>query len=278
MRVLITGAGGLVATAVARRFRDRDVVELRHGDLDITRAVDVSSVFDALRPDLVLNCAVLGVDACEHDPAAARAVNVEGVANLAAAAAKRGAELLHFSTNYVFDGIEERVYTTADSPRPLNVYGKTKLEGEVLAASRWEKTYIVRTSWVFGDGKANFLSSAPLRLAAGEAVTAIDDVWASTTYAEDLAERVATIVAGKHFGTYHVTNAGICSYHEFANEAARLTGADPALVQRVSQRDAYPAPRPRYTPMRCLLSESLGLAPLRDWREALAEYVRTLDR
>ncbi len=276
MRVVITGAGGLVASALRKQFAGEDVIELRHGDLDVTHRREVLDRIADLAPELILNCAVVGVDAAEKDPETAHAVNVEGPGNVAEAAEQIKAELVHFSTNYVFDGIEEREYTIDDEPRPVNVYGRTKLEGEAAAAARCSRTYIVRTSWVFGERKSNFLSAVPLRLRRGETVSAIDDIWASTTFAPDLAARVAEIAGLRSYGTYHVTNSGVCSYDEFSRAAAQLTKADESLVRRVSHHGAYAAPRPHYTPMRCLRSEQLGLSPLRHWRDALKAYIDTL--
>ena len=281
-KVLIAGAGGLVGRHLARRMAARrEVLALSHADLDITDRAAVWRLIESERPDLVVNCAVLGVDECERDPEAARALNVEGPRALAEAARPVGADVLHFSTNYVFDGREEgrAPYTIEDEPRPLNVYGRTKLEGERAVRAAASQSFVVRTSWVYGRGKESFLSSAHALLAAGRTVRAIVNTRANTTYVEDLVTRVEEILAGRVYGTYHVVNEGVCSYHDFALEAARLAGlsdADAArLVETAREEEVRrEAERPRYTPMRCLFSEGLGLVPLRHWREALAAYVR----
>lgn len=281
MKIIITGARGLVGGELARRFSvEHEVRVLGRAELDVTDAGAVGRLMEAERPDLVVNCAVLGVDECEREPARAQAVNVEAVASLAAASGEAGAEFLHFSTNYVFDGRNRgrTPYTQGDEARPVNVYGRTKLEGERAALSNCPRAYVVRTSWVFGPGKESFLGVAHRELLAGREVRAIKDTWASATYVVDLAARVAEIVSRGRHGVYHVVNEGVCSYYEFALEAARLAGLDAAttarLVVPVSEDDKKrAAERPRYTPMRCLLSEQVGLEPLRDWRAALAEYV-----
>lgn len=279
-KVLIAGAGGLVGRHLAKRLSARhEVLALAHADLDITdRAAVWRRVADE-RPDLVVNCAVLGVDECERDERAARALNVEGPRALAEAAGPVGADVLHFSTNYVFDGRDEgrAPYTQEDEPRPVNVYGRTKLEGERAVRSAAPRSFVVRTSWVYGRGKESFLSSAYARLAAGKSVRAIVNTWANTTYVEDLVGRVGEIVAQRVYGTYHVVNEGVCSYYDFAAEAARLAGLSDAeaarLVEQAREEDMRrEAERPRHTPMRCLFSEGLGLAPLRHWRGALAAY------
>lgn len=279
MKVIITGAGGLVGGCLARRFgREHEVIAPRRAQLDVTDADAVSRFVQEARPGLVVNCAVLGVDECERDPAAARAANTEAPRALAAAASAVGAEFLHFSTNYVFDGEAREPYGERDEPRPVNVYGGTKEEGERAALGANPRGYVVRTSWVFGAGKESFLSTAHRELAAGRRVRAIKDTWASVTYVEDLVSRVEELVGAGRHGLYHVVNEGVCTYEDFAREAARLTGLNEEesarLVETVTESEVRrPARRPRYTPLRCLATAELGLRPLRHWREALAAYV-----
>jgi dTDP-4-dehydrorhamnose reductase len=280
MRILITGAAGLVGSALATAYAEEKVTALRHGDLDITLADRVRDAVETLRPDVIFNCSVIGVDACESDPLLAARVNVDGPRTLATAAQSVGALIVHFSTNYVFDGARTDTlpYTIDDEARPIQVYGRTKLEGERAVASAAERAILIRTSWVFGPGKESFLSSAGARLQRGDRIRAIVDTFASTTYVDDLVARARELVRLETYGTYHVVNDGVCSYETFARECARVTGVsdeDAArLIERVSEADmGRPAPRPRWTPMRCLLSERLGLAPLRPWEGALAAYL-----
>jgi dTDP-4-dehydrorhamnose reductase len=279
MKIIITGAGGLVGGRLAVRLaREHQMLDLRHERLDVTDGDAVRRLVLSARPDAVINCAVLGVDECELAPDAARAINVEAPSSLAAACAEVGAEFLHFGTNYVFDGETEKFYTADDEPRPINVYGRTKLGGERAALEACARTYVVRTSWVFGAGKRSFLSTAHRELRAGRSVRAITDTWASVTNVADLATRVEEILERKRYGLYHVVNEGVCTYLEFAREVARLVGLsdDEAarLIERVTEEEMNRAARrPRYTPMRCLLSEEIGLRPMRGWRDALADYV-----
>lgn len=281
MKIAITGAGGLVGGRLAARLRERhEVLALRRSDLDITDTDAVARYFESAPVGLIINCAVLGVDVCERDERAARASNADGPRALAEAAARAGAEFVHFSSNYVFGGEQEgrAPYTIDDEPRPSNVYGRTKLEGERAVREAAPRSYVVRTSWVYGPGKESFLTTAHARLKSGLRVRAITDTRASTTYVEDLAARLEEILERRIYGTYHVVNEGVCSYEEFAREAARRVGlsADEAarLIETVKEEEMKrDAPRPRYTPMRCLLSEDIGLPPLRHWREALAAYV-----
>ncbi len=257
MHIAVTGASGLVGSAIVRHF---GATGLTHRDLDITDAAAVRRAVGGI--DLVINCAVIGVDECERDPALARAVNVDGPANLARAAKS----ILHFSSNYVFAGAEEKFYSIDDEARPVNAYGRTKLAGEreVLRLNR--NAYVIRSSWIFGSGKQSFISTAHRRLRAGERVRAVTDVWASTTYVADLVESLAEIIDRRDFGVHHVVNAGVCSNETFALEAARIVGASRQLVEPASTKTVHAAARPRYTPL-------LASPPLRDWREALAAYI-----
>jgi dTDP-4-dehydrorhamnose reductase len=282
VRVLITGAGALVGRYVAEGLApEYDILALKHADLDITDRDSVKRVISTANPSLIINCAVIQVDESEQNPAKASAVNVDGPRFLAEAASTAGAEMIHFGSQYAFDGepIGRAPYTIQDEPRPVNVYGKTKIAGERAVCEACPKSYIIRTSWVYGSGKKSFLCTVHQDLKAGKRVRAIADIWSSTTYALDLANRLKAILAKKRHGVYHVVNDGVCSYYEFALEAGRLLGRgksdlDPLIEVVKEQEMARLAARPRYTPMRCLLSEEIGLSPMRGWRTALAEYIR----
>ena len=255
---------------------------MKHADLDITDRESVSRCVSDAKPVLIINGAVIQVDESEQNPAKAHAVNVEGPRNLAEAASKMGAEFIHFSTQYAFDGesIGRAPYTVKDEPQPINVYGKTKVTSEQAVIDACPRSYIVRTSWVYGSGKDSFLCTAHKDLRAGKRVRAIVDIWSSTTYVEDLIERILQILQRCRYDIYHVVNEGVCSYHEFALEAGRLVGLSrervESLIEVLKEAEMKRvAARPRYTPMRCLVSEELGLAPMRDWRSALAAYVKS---
>jgi dTDP-4-dehydrorhamnose reductase len=282
MKVAVVGAGGLVGKEFTRQFsKIHQVLPLTHQDLDLTDAQAVRRVIIAEQPALIINCAVLGVDACELEPSVAWAVNVSGAEHLAEAAEAIDAEFVHLSSNYVFDGLRSSgtSYTIDDIPTPVNVYGQTKLAGERAVKAVSRRSFIIRTSWVFGTGKENFFSAAHRSLKSKQKIRAITDVWANSTYVRDLAMRVLEILPLRHYSTYHVVNSGLCSYYDFAVEAAHIVGLSDSeqeqLIEPVKLREMQrKAKRPPYTPMRCTVSEELGLAPLRDWRAALAEYIR----
>ena len=281
MKLLITGAAGLVGNHLAQRLeRQHDVLALKHGDLDISDQSAVQRCVADAKPELIFNCAVIQVDESEQDSAKAQAVNAKGPRYLAEAANRVGAEIVHFSTQYAFQGepVGRAPYTITDEPAPINLYGKTKLIGEEAVHKACAQSYIIRTSWVYGSGKNSFLCSVHNDLKEGKKVRAIDDIWSSTTYVEDLIDRCLEILRTRRYGTYHVVNEGTCTYYEFALEAGRLAGLKraqiDALIEITHEREMKRiAARPRYTPLRCLLSEELNLAPMRDWKSALAAYV-----
>ena len=279
MKIAITGAGGLVGSCLTKHLSpEHHILALKHADLDITNPDAVRAFAIKERPDAIINCAVLNVDECETDKPKAYAINVAGPEFLAAAAQEIGASIMHFSTNYVFDGKDEKVYTIHDEPLPVNNYGQTKLDGERAVMSACARHFIIRSSWVYGIGKANFLSIIHRNLMAGQPSKVVSDCWASAIYVEDLALRTREIIERNRPGIYQVVNEGVCSYVEFTLEAGRLVGLSEAQVNELIELipDAEikrPAVRPRYTPMRCLMSHEIGLPPLRAWKAALADYI-----
>ena len=271
----------MVGSHLAQRLaQDHQVIALRHGDLDIADRAAVMRRVSAEGPSLIINCAVVQVDEAEENPIKARAVNADGPGFLAKAAAQAGAEMIHFSSQYVFAGkpVGRAPYSIDDEPGPVNVYGSTKLAGERAVSDACQRSFIIRTSWVYGSGKNSFLCTVHRDLASGKRVRVIDDIWSSTTYVEDLIERILEIRARGHYGIYHVVNEGICSYYDFALEAGRIAGLNrerlAGLLEIVKEAEMNrSAVRPRFTPLRCSLSERLGLTPMRHWRQALAAYV-----
>ena len=260
-----------MASALAPHFDD--VFALKHAALDITNQESVDEVVDRVHPAIIINTAVIGVDDCERNPELAKRVNVDGPGFLAQAASRIGAAIVHFSSNYVFDGrpATREPYTTTDEAHPINIYGKTKLLGERAVATACERSFIVRTSWVYGVGKNSFLATVAEKLKRGESVKAISDTWASTTNVKDLAQRVVDIVKRDDFGLHHVVNEGICSYETFARRAAEFAGVPQEIADRlievVSEEEMHrDAARPPWTPMRCV-------PPMRSWEEALKDYV-----
>jgi dTDP-4-dehydrorhamnose reductase len=277
-QALIAGAGGLLGRFMAARLEASGwrVYAFPHAAFDIGDEDSVRAGFAQSRPQLVVNCAATtDVDRCERDRDWAHAVNVLGPRLLARQCNSYGADLVHISTDYVFDGLKGTPYTQEDEPHPLSVYAKTKLEGELAVRDEAERFYIVRSAWIFGPGGKNFGSRVIELARQGARLRAITDQTSSPTYAPDLAARIDEVIALRAHGLYHITNTGQTSWYDFARMALDLAGFGQVEIEPVSREALQQtAPRPRDTPMRCLVSENLGLAPLRHWGDALEEFVR----
>lgn len=276
--MLVAGAGGMVGRAVVEHCaaQNDDVLAHDHSSLDITNAEAVSKVFEREQPDTVINCAAwTNVDGCESDLARAMAVNAEAVEALAVGSRRAGASFVTISTDYVFDGKKDGFYTQRDDPEPQSVYGKSKLQGERLAQVATARCMVVRTGWIFGVGGKNFLATVVERARRGEQIKAISDAWGTPTYAPHLAARLRELALLDLPGVYHVVNNGTgTSFEEFARVAVNFAGCENAEIESVSIDSLRrPAPRPRNSRLQCLLSDSIGLAPLPDWKSALSVFV-----
>jgi|SRR5205085_2918353 len=282
VRVLITGAGGMLGRALTEHCIAQNDEVFAHGrnTLDITDTEAVRATFELERPDAVINCAAwTDVDGCERDSVRAFEVNSRAVENLAANSRRARAVFVTISTDYVFDGNKDGFYTQRDDPVPASVYGASKLEGERRAAVASARTVVVRTGWVFGVGGRNFLSTVVERARHGKRLKAITDAFGTPTYADDLARRLRELAQLDLPGIYHVVNSGRgVSYAEFVYAALKASGLDRVEIESVSMKELHrPAERPRNSRLRCLLSEAIGLSALPDWEHALSAFVaRTL--
>ncbi len=253
-----------------------EILTYDHQALDIADGAAVETVIVENRPDAVINCAAwTDVDGCERNPERAQQANALGPENLARASRKANAVLITISTDYVFDGRKEGFYTQRDQPVPISVYGNFKLEGERRAQIEHARTIVVRTGYIFGPGGKNYLSNVVSRAERGEKLKAIGDYWGTPTYARDLAQRLRELAELDLPGVYHVVNSGDgASFETFSIEALRLAGLNRDRLEIVNGDSlGRPAPRPRNSRMRCLLSEAIGLAPLPPWEESLAHFV-----
>jgi dTDP-4-dehydrorhamnose reductase len=254
-----------------------EVFSLDRHALDITDAAAINKIMERARPDAVINCAAwTDVDGCESDRARAFEVNSFGPEKLAVGCRLAGAVFVTISTDYVFDGAKEGFYTQRDEPNPISVYGAAKLDGERRAQAACARTIIVRTGWIFGAGGTNFLSRIIELARRGVPLSAINDAYGTPTASVDLARRLRELAAIDLPGIYHVTNDGEgTSYEGFARAALDAAGCEAFKLESVSMNSLpRPAPRPRNSRLRCLLSEAIGLAPLPFWRAALEDFAR----
>lgn len=278
MKVLITGAGGLVGQALQEhcaRSGDEVLAYLREA-LDITDAVAVNRCVLQQAPDAVINCAAwTDVDGCETDSYKAYAVNATGPENLAQASRKAQAAFITISTDYVFDGTKEGPYTQRDTPSPISVYGKAKLDGEQRVQVAYARSIVVRTGFIFGPGGKNFLSRVVDIARQGQSIAAISDATGTPTYARDLAGRLRELVLRDLPGIFHVVNSGEgATYEQFSRTALGLAGLDDAPINVVSMASlSRPAPRPVNSRLQCLLSEAIGLKLLPPWEDGLRRFV-----
>jgi dTDP-4-dehydrorhamnose reductase len=279
LKVLVTGASGLVGRAVGEHCRNLgdEVFLYQRNDLDITDPRAVRKTILDKKPDVVINCAAwTNVDACESDRDRAFAANAAGPEILAAACKEAECRFITISTDYVFDGEKSGFYTQEDEPNPQSVYAASKLAGERLSAQANERAIIVRTGYIFGRGGANFLCTVVDRARRGEKLKAISDMYGTPTYAKDLAARLRQLAEIGVPGIYHVVNSGAgASFEEFTRKTVALVGNSEASVESVPAAALNrPAKRPRNSRLCCLLSEKIGLAPLRSWEAALEDFVR----
>ena len=278
MRVMVTGAGGMVGRAVTRYCIENgdEVFSYDRQALDISDFRQVNATVERDRPEALINCAAwTDVDGCESDPDRAHAVNALGPENLATACRKIGAVLVTISTDYVFDGTKQGFYTQRDDPNPTSVYGESKLDGERKAQRANAQTIIVRTGFIFGPGGKNFLSTVVDRARRGDSLKAISDAWGTPTYASHLAARLRELAALNIPGIYHVVNSGEgVSYEEFARVAIEAAGLTSTKIETVTNDSlARPAVRPINSRLKCILSDAIGLSPLPLWNDALREFV-----
>ena len=270
MRVLLTGAGGQLGLELAEILprRDHEVVALDRQRLDVADPGAVESAIDEHSPEIVVNAAAYtNVDGCEEATDLAYSVNALGPRNLAQACERRGCELLHVSTNYVFDGRDGKPYEPFDVPNPISAYGRTKLAGEELVMRLTNRWFVVRSAGVYGRGH-NFVRTM-LRVAEErDSLKVKDDEFISPTYARDLAESIAGIVEDGRYGLYHLTNAGSCSWYEFTREIFRLAGVETEVVPIPGSEYPLPAARPANG-----ILASVGSPELRHWSKALADYL-----
>jgi dTDP-4-dehydrorhamnose reductase len=281
MKVLLIGANGQLGSDLVRTLADVDLVPLTHQDVDICEPVGLREMVRHHTPDVVINTAAYHkVDECETNIERTFAVNTYGVRNLALACKERDCALLHMSTDYVFggDAARRKSYTETDLPGPINVYGIAKLTGEYFVRYILERYWIVRSQWLYGvagaSGKGGNFVELMLRLAReGRDIKVVDDQTGSPTYTVDLAHKIAQLVRTEHYGLYHITNAGACTWYQFACKIWELADLSPNAEPTTTAAFGAVATRPAYSVLDNAALRALGLDEMRSWEEALAAYL-----
>ena len=260
IKTLIFGADGMLGSDLCRVFSD--AIPFTHSDLDITNKEDVIRIIKEIAPDVVINAAAYtNVDECEDERELAFEVNGEAPGYIAEACSCISAKLVHFSTDYVFDG-SKKEYIESDTPNPINAYGESKLLGEREIARHMDDYRIIRISWLFGHYGRNFVDTMLKLSGEMDTVKVVNDQFGKPTYTADLARKTRKIIDLEP-GIYHVTNEGMCSWYEFAS----------AVIDNVvpCSSDEFPtkAKRPNYSVL-----TNTKTAPMRHWKEAVLEYLK----
>lgn len=276
MKVLVTGAGGMLAQAVVPALRTLGHAVTAHAraTLDVTSAVEVRRAVAAAKPDWVCHLAAYtNVDGCESDEANAHLVNGLGSRHVAAAAYEHGAGVLAVSTDYVFPGAEPSARREYDAIGPQSAYGRSKWAGEQGVRETNPRHVIVRTAWLYGRGGRNFVDTIKAKALAGGPLAVVNDQHGAPTWTEDLAAAIVTLMERDARGTLHATNSGDCTWHEFALEICRLAGASVEVATMSSEQLARPAKRPAWSVLDLGTLEHVLGRPMPHWRDALARYL-----
>lgn len=279
MRYLITGRNGQLAKAFARRLEavSAEYLAPEESRCNITSAADVRSVVESFRPAVILNCAAYNlVDRAEREENIAFGVNAEGPRVLAEAARDRGALLVHFGTDYVFDGAKESgPYVEDDAPNPLNVYGRSKLAGELAVREALpDRSIVFRLSWVFGEGTQNFIVKLLDWARVQEHLRIACDEVSVPTWTETVAEVTLAGVQQGITGLYHLTNSGYCSRYEWAKAILRKKGIEKFVKQVPTDLFKLPAKRPKFSAMsNRRVAKTLNL-PIPAWEEAVERFLK----
>ena len=278
-KIIVTGCNGQLGRAVNLFFKDnKDIsfVNTDVGELDITNIDKVMELAREVQPYAIINCAAhTGVDACETEYDKAFKINAIGPRNLSIAARETGAKLMHISTDYVFDGKGTRPYVETDATNPQGAYGSTKLAGENFVKDFADRYFILRTAWLYGDGK-NFAKTM-LRLSeTNEKVRVVGDQFGSPTSASELTKAVNALLLTENYGMFHATCEGSCSWAEFAREVFRLAGKTTKVEAITTEEFGAPAPRPAYSILENRMFKLTTDFMFADWHDAIAEYMKTL--
>ena len=277
MKILITGSNGQLGREIAKQYKEKKDIDLLLtdvSDLDITNVYKVYSFVNENKPDIIINCAALtDVDKCETEIDMAYKINTIGPKNLATAANQIGAEIVQVSTDYVFSREINKSLTEFNKVNPQTIYGKSKLEGEILVKNHNPKHYIVRTAWLYGDGN-NFVKTMINLSKTNKTLKVVNDQKGTPTSAVDLARVIIKLVEDKNYGLFHCTCKGECTWYEFTKEIFRIKGIDTEVLPCTTDEFPRPAKRPEYSVLRNYMLELTTGDTTRSWQEAIEEYLR----
>lgn len=275
MRILVTGAKGQLGVDVVNLLdKKHEVIGMDRQQLDVTNPEECTYVIQRLQPDVVIHCAAFTqVDLAEREADQAFLVNAKGSRNIAIASEVVGAKIVYISTDYVFDGSHTVPYHANDKTNPINVYGKSKLAGEHFIQSHSSKYYIIRTSWLYGKYGNNFVKTMLKLSSTRDEITVVADQLGSPTYTIDLVKFLANLIETDHYGIYHASNTGSCTWYEFAQAIFKLSNIKINVHPCSTEEYQIAAPRPMYSVLDHNSILSHGFQDLRPWEEALRAYL-----
>ncbi len=277
MKSLIVGNRGMLGTELMTVFAAAGpVTGVDIAELDITDAGQCHECVSRLRPDVIINAAALtAVDYCESHEEEANRINGEGPGNLAQAASETGALFVHYSTDYVFDGLKTAPYSEGDPPCPRSAYGRSKLLGENKVQACGSGHLILRTAWLFGCHGKNFIRTILRAARSGQPLRVVDDQRGSPTSARDLAVHTRRLVESGCRGIFHVANSGECTWFELARHSIEWAGIVGVSLSPCSTADyPLPAPRPANSVLAAARLENSGIGAMRPWQEAVRDYIQ----
>jgi len=280
VRLLITGGLGLLGREIARVFDGSAGIRTTdREEWDVTDPAACRREVDGFRPDVVIHCAAwTAVDRAESEAEAARLLNVEGTRNVARACRGRGALMVTFGTDYIFDGASSRPYREEDPANPLSVYGKTKWAAEQALREEGGDHLLVRTQWMFGPAGKNFIRTILEKARRGETLRVASDQVGCPTFSRDLAVSVRTLLGARARGTVHFSSEGETSWYGLARHVLERCGLPAALLSPARTRELpYPAPRPAYGVLSKEKYRAVTGASPRQWEEAVGEYLEMID-
>jgi len=277
MKILVTGSKGQLGKELLKLYSDENITGVDIDEMDITDAEQTVNFITEYNPDIVIHAAAMtDVDGCEENEEIAYKVNALGTRNVALACQKANSEMLYVSTDFVFAGDKDKNYNEFDIPSPLSIYGKSKFKGEKLVKELLSKFYIVRTAWLYGDGH-NFVKTMLSLAENNDSLNIVSDQKGTPTYAKDLAIAISKIIDSGLYGTYHASNSGSCSWYDFAKKIFELKDIDIEVNPTTAEEFGNVAERPAYSVMDNFALETQNIYKMRDWKEALKDYLNNLD-
>jgi dTDP-4-dehydrorhamnose reductase len=277
MKILVTGAKGMLGTdlCVLLRTNNFEVFEWDLPANDLTEVKRTVSQIRRIAPDRIVHLAAYtDVDGCETAKSKAYSVNVQGTWAVVLGAKEAETPLLHLSTDYVFDGEKGSPYLEDDKTNPINYYGLTKVHSEQLVRSKLKDFFIIRTSWLFGKSGKNFVQTILNTAQEKDNIEVVNDQFGSPTYSVDLVQAIYKVIQSDHFGIYHITNSGVCSWFEFATEIIKQAALKNKVIPISSEQLQRGAKRPKFSALNNHRYIKTFNHFLRPWREALADYLK----